>query len=63
MEPTPVLLPGESHGQGSGAGYSPRGFKESDATVQLSLSSVPESLSARLEISNLTLWFWVEEFM
>ena len=29
---TPVLLPGESHGQRSLAGYSPRGHKESDMT-------------------------------
>ena len=25
MQPTPVFLPGESHGQRSPAGYSPRG--------------------------------------
>ena len=31
-QPTPVFLPGESHGQRSLAGYSPRGFKESDTT-------------------------------
>ena len=29
-QPTPVLLPGESHGQRSLAGYSPRGHKELD---------------------------------
>ena len=29
-QPTPVLLPGESHGQRSLAGYSPQGCKESD---------------------------------
>ena len=28
---TPVFLPGESHGQGTLEGYSPRGHKESDA--------------------------------
>ena len=28
--PTPVFLPGESHGQRSLAGYSPSGHKESD---------------------------------
>ena len=28
--PTPVLLPGESHGQRSLVGYSPQGRKESD---------------------------------
>ena len=30
--PTPVFLPGEPHGQGSLAGYSPWGHKESDTT-------------------------------
>ena len=30
--PTPVLLPGESHGQRSLMGYSPRGHKELDTT-------------------------------
>ena len=29
-QPTPVFLPGESHGQRSLAGYCPRGHKESD---------------------------------
>ena len=31
-QPTPVLLPGESHGQRSLVGYSPWGHKESDTT-------------------------------
>ena len=35
MQPTPVLLPGESHGQRSLIGYSPWGRKESDTTEQL----------------------------
>ena len=30
--PTPVILPGESHGQRSLGGYSPQGHKESDMT-------------------------------
>ena len=34
-QPTPVFLPGESHGQRSLAGYSPRGCKESDTTERL----------------------------
>ena len=33
--PTPVFLPGDSHGQRSLAGYSPWGCKESDMTEQL----------------------------
>ena len=31
-QPTPVFLPGESHGQKSLAGYGPQGCKESDMT-------------------------------
>ena len=34
-QPTPVFLPGASHGQRSLAGYSPWGHKESDTTEQL----------------------------
>ena len=36
-QPTPVLLPGKSHGWRSLVGYSPQGHKESD-TTSLSLS-------------------------
>ena len=36
--PGDVFLPGESHGQRSLAGYSPRGHKESDTTERLTLS-------------------------
>ena len=32
MQPTPVLLPGKSHGQRSPVVYSPWGGKESDTT-------------------------------
>ena len=35
-QPTPVFLPGESHGQRSLTDYSPWGRKESDMTEQLS---------------------------
>ena len=31
-QPAPVFLPGESHGQKSLVGYSPRGHRESDTT-------------------------------
>ena len=34
-QPTPVLLPGESHGGRSLVGYRPRGRKESDMTERL----------------------------
>ena len=35
MQPTPVLLPGKSHGRRSVVGYSPWGHKESDMTERL----------------------------
>ena len=35
-QPTPVFLPGESHGQGSLVGYSPWGCKELNTVEQLS---------------------------
>ena len=37
-QPTPVFLPGESHGQRSLAGYSPQDHKESDTTERLTRS-------------------------
>ena len=36
--PTPIVLPGEFHGQRSMAGYSPWGHKELDVAEQLTLS-------------------------
>ena len=38
MQPTPVFLPGESHGQRNLVGYSPWGHKESGTTHRLTLS-------------------------
>ena len=40
--PTPVFLPGESHGQRSLVGYSPWGSKESDTAEQLTHFFNPE---------------------
>ena len=34
IAPTPVFLPGESHGQRSLVGYTPWGHKESDPTEE-----------------------------
>ena len=43
-QPTPVLLPGKSHGLRSPVGYSPWGHKESDTTEQLHFTSLfPDS--------------------
>ena len=48
-QPTPVSLPGESHGQRNLVGYSPWGRKELDATERLSTSNKP-------------LYHWVERW-
>ena len=40
MQPTPVFLPGESHGQRSLAGYSPSGRKVSDVTEVIENNTV-----------------------
>ena len=39
-QPTPVFLPGESHGRRSLVGYSPRGCKELDTAEQLHFTSL-----------------------
>ena len=39
-QPTPVLLPGEFHGQSSRTGYSPWDHKELDTTLQLTFTSL-----------------------
>ena len=42
-QPTPVFLPGKSHGQRSLTGYSPWGLKELDMTEQLHFQKVVSS--------------------
>ena len=39
-QPTPVFLPGESHGEKSLEGHNPRGFKELDMTEQVSMGAL-----------------------
>ena len=48
-QPTPVLLPGKSHGQRSLAGCSPWGHKESDMTEQLHFHFQCLQVSSMLE--------------
>ena len=50
-QPTPVFLPGESHGQRNLESYSPWDCKESDMTEQLSIS-----LETREHLVNGALW-------
>ena len=56
-QPTPVLLPGKSHGQKSLVGYSPQGHKELDTTEQLhfdfSLSCIAEGNGNPFQYSSL----------
>ena len=50
--PTPVCLPGKSHGQRSLAGYSPRGHKESDTNARLSTQALcPRIRTVSMEVS------------
>ena len=44
-QPTPVFLPGESHGQNNLASHSPSVHKESERTEQLTLSHFPSTSS------------------
>ena len=39
-QPTPVFLPGESHGRRSLVGYGPKGRKESDTTEVTQLACI-----------------------
>ena len=43
-QPTPVFLPGKSHGQRSLVGYSPWGRKESDTTERLRTARIIETI-------------------
>ena len=49
-QPTPVFLPGESHGQRSLAGYSPWGCKESDITDITLLSYISVQSLSRVRL-------------
>ena len=43
-QPTPVFLPGESHGQRKLAGYNPWGLKELDTTERLTHTHMLKSI-------------------
>ena len=45
--PTPIFLPGKSHGQSSLVGCSPWGGKELDTTEQISLLGPEKPMAAR----------------
>ena len=55
--PTPVLLPGKSHGQRSPVGHSPWGRKESDTTERL------HCCSNTFKVNEVPfVWFWFSFF-
>ena len=54
-QPTPVFLPGKSHGQRSLACYCPWGHKESDPTVQIHAYNVPLGNHVRIRRCQLPL--------
>ena len=51
-QPSPVLLPGESHGQRSLAGYSPWGRKESDTSERLSTEHFVSKFGQAVRVSS-----------
>ena len=53
-QPTPVFLPGESHGQRSLAGYSPCGHREPDTAERLTATTKQGDVNRYT--STLTLW-------
>ena len=56
-QPTPVLLPGNSHGRRSLVGYSPRGRKELDTTEQLH-SLIPVKVIQNVKIIIVLRKYW-----
>ena len=56
-QPTPVFLPGKSHGQKSLLGYSPWGRKESDRTERLHFHSFSWRWIAVLPVCCYNLWY------
>ena len=58
-QPTPVFLPGESHGQRSLAGYSPWGRKKSDTTERLTQFSEVNKLCHVNHLDKKQLLLWI----
>ena len=49
-QPTPVLLPGKSHGRRSLVGYSPWGHEESDTTERLHFHALEKEMATHSSI-------------
>ena len=50
MHPTPVLLPGKSHGQRRLVGCSPRGREESDMTERLHFHALEKAMATHSSV-------------
>ena len=48
--PTPVLLPGKSHGRRSLVGCSPRGHEQSDTTEQLHFHALEKEMATHSSV-------------
>ena len=57
-QPTPVFLPGESHGQRSLEGYGPWGCKESDITERLNTLASMQCTKLRLDFIYIYIYPW-----
>ena len=55
-QPTPVFLPGRSHGQSSLVGYSPWSRKESDTTEHTHIRVLPESTLSVKHLKSLKIY-------
>ena len=64
-QPTPVLLPGDSHGQRSLAGYSPQGHKELDMTEvsQHTHTHLYKTESYILELSSVIFIIYISTYL
>ena len=58
MQPTPVFLPGEFHGQRSLVGYRPWGHKESDMTERLTLWGSNQAVWLHTPYATLPVMTW-----
>ena len=55
MQPTPVFVPGESHGQRSLVGYSSQGRKQSDMTEQIKNNNSNSTLTKLVRYAKLVI--------
>ena len=62
-QPTPVFLPGESHGRRSLVGYSSRGRKESDTTERLHFQMLNRGIVKFCHVLIMKVFFFLQVFV